>query len=154
METLVIYDSAYGNTEKVAQSIGDAIQGEVKVLRPGGVNLSVWKTPDLLIIGSPTQGGRPTKAVQDLMAEIPESILKGIPVAAFDTRLTSKWVGIFGNAANRIAHSLVNHGGKLIMPPEGFFVKGKEGPLKEGELERAGKWAKEAAEKCSKRAPA
>lgn len=154
MEALVIYDSAYGNTEKVAQSIGNAIQGEVKVLRPGGVNLSAWKTPDLLIIGSPTQGGRPTKAIQGLMAEIPQSFLTGTNVAAFDTRLTSKWVGIFGNAANKIANSLVDGGGKLIVPAEGFFVKGREGPLKDGELERAGRWAKEAAEKCSKGAPA
>jgi hypothetical protein len=29
------------------------------------------------------------------------------------------------------------------VPGEGFFVNGKEGPLKEGELERAASWAKE-----------
>ena len=29
------------------------------------------------------------------------------------------------------------------MPPEGFFVNGTEGPMKEGELERAAEWAKQ-----------
>jgi hypothetical protein len=29
-----------------------------------------------------------------------------------------------------------------LTPPEGFFVLGKKGPLEEGELTRAAKWAK------------
>jgi hypothetical protein len=39
------------------------------------------------------------------------------------------------------------NGGTLIIPPEGFFVKdrGQEDSLKEGELERAARWAKEIA---------
>lgn len=45
-----------------------------------------------------------------------------------------------GYAAGRIAETLKKKGGNLVMPPEGFFVKGKEGPLKEGELERTANW--------------
>jgi hypothetical protein len=30
----------------------------------------------------------------------------------------------------------------LIAPPEGFSVKGSEGPLKEGELERPAAWTR------------
>ena len=33
-------------------------------------------------------------------------------------------------------------GGELITPPEGFYVEGTEGPLVQGELERAESWAK------------
>ena len=33
MKTLVIYDSVYGNTEKVAKAIGEAIGGVVRVAR-------------------------------------------------------------------------------------------------------------------------
>jgi hypothetical protein len=40
-------------------------------------------------------------------------------------------------------------GGNLLVPPEGFFVMGMEGPLMEGELERAISWAKEIASKNS-----
>jgi len=58
MKTLIVYDSAYGNTEKVARAIGDAVMGEVEVLRVGEVNSSELKIYDLLIFGSPTQGGQ------------------------------------------------------------------------------------------------
>jgi len=71
-----------------------------------------------------------------------EYCINGTNVAAFDTRLPAKWVGIFGYAAGRIAESLKRNGGMLIALPEGFFVKGKEGPLKKGELEGAASWAK------------
>jgi flavodoxin len=66
-------------------------------------------------------------------------------VAAFDTRMQMKLARIFGYAAGRIADSLKRKGGNLIGRPEGFFVKGAEGPLKEGEVERAASWAKEIA---------
>jgi flavodoxin I len=97
---------------------------------------------DLLIVGSPTQGGRPTKAIQDFLNKLPESAVKGVNVAAFDTRFSTKLVGIFGYAAGKIAESLKRKGSTLILPPEPFFVKGREGPLKEGELDRAAGWAK------------
>jgi flavodoxin I len=146
MKTLVIYDSVYGNTEIIAKAIGDAIAGEVQVQRVGQVNAGDLGTADLLIIGSPTHGGRPTEPVQDLLNEVPGSAFEGINVAAFDTRFSTRWVRLFGYAAGRIAGSLGKKGGTLIGSPEGFFVEGTEGPLKEGELERAAGWAKEIVE--------
>lgn len=143
MKALVVYDSAYGNTEKIAKSIGGAITGDVKVLRVGEVNPSELEPVDCLIVGSPTYGGRPTPAVQGFLNNIPESAVKGVSVAAFDTRVSAKWVKIFGYASGKIAGSLKAKGGTLIMSPEGFFVKGAKGPLLEGELGRAASWAKE-----------
>jgi len=143
MKTLIVYDSVYGNTEKIAKAIGDAITGEVKVLRVGEVNSSELKVFDLIIVGSPTQGGRPTQAIQDFLKKVMEPAIKGINVAAFDTRFSTRLVRIFGYAAGRIADSLKRNGGTLIAPPEGFFVKGTKGSLKEGEVERAASWAKE-----------
>jgi len=142
MKVLIVYDSVYGNTEKIAKAIGGAITGEVKVLRVDEANPSELKTIDLLIVGSPTQGGRPTPAIRDLLNKVPEPSLQGINVAAFDTRISTKLVGVFGYAAGRIAGNLKGKGGTLIASPEGFFVKGTKGPLKEGELERAAGWAK------------
>ncbi len=142
MKALVIYDSFYGNTEKIARAISGAVAGEVNMLRPGEVNSSDLAALGLLLVGSPTQGGRPTKAIQDFLNKLPEPAVKGISVAAFDTRFSTKLVGIFGYAAGKIAESLKRKGGTLSLPPEPFFVKGKEGPLKEGELERAAAWAK------------
>ena len=143
MKALIVYDSVYGNTEEIARAIGGAITGEVKVLRAGEMNPSELKTVDLFIVGSPTQGGRQTQAIRDLLNSIPESSLKGVNLAAFDTRLTARWVVIFGYAAGRIANNLKKKGGNLLASPEGFFVKGTKGPLKEGELERAASWAQE-----------
>jgi flavodoxin len=141
MKTLVIYDSVYGNTEEIAKAIGSAINGEVKVLRASDVKPSELESLNLLIVGSPTQGGRPLQSIQDLVNRLSENSLKGLNVAAFDTRSASKWVTIFGYAAGRIAKKLKNKGGKLVLPPEGFFVMGTKGPLKEGELKRAADWA-------------
>jgi len=67
MKALVVYDSLHGNTEKIAKAIGDAISGEAEVLRVGAVNSSELKPCDLLIVGSPTHGGRPTSAIQDFI---------------------------------------------------------------------------------------
>jgi flavodoxin len=142
MKVLIVYDSVYGNTEKIAKAIGGAITDEVKVLRVDEANPSELKTIDLFIVGSPTQGGRPTPAIRDFLNKVPELSLKGINVAAFDTRILTKLVRVFGYAAGRIADNLKGKGGTLVASPEGFFVKGTKGPLREGELERAADWAK------------
>jgi len=144
MKALIVYDSVYGNTEKIARAIAEAItpSGEVKVLRASEANSSELASIDLLIVGSPTHGGRPTPAVQDLLNKVTQPSLKGINVAVFDTRMSTKLVRVFGYAAGRIAGHLKRKGGTLTASPEGFFVKGGKGPLKEGELERAADWAK------------
>ena len=143
MKTLVVYDSVYGNTEQIARAIGGAITGDVKVLHVGEANPSELEGIDLLVIGAPTQAGRPSPAMQGFLKKVSEPDIKGINVAAFDTRISAKWVGIFGYAAGKIAKNLKGKGGTLILPPEPFFVEGTEGPLKEGELERAASWAQE-----------
>ena len=129
-------------TEKIAKSIGNAISGENKVLHASEVNLSELESIGFLIVGSPTYAGRPTPPVQNFLSRIPESALKDINVAAFDTRVSTKFAKIFGYAASKIASSLKAKGGTLILSPEGFFVKGKEGPLKDGEEERAASWVR------------
>jgi len=144
MKALIVYDSVYGNTEKIARAVAEAITPayEVKVLGVGEANPSELASADLLIVGSPTHAGRPTPAVQDLLNKVPKLSLQGINVAAFDTRITTKLVRVFGYAAGRIARNLKGKGGTLIASPEGFFVTASKGPLKEGELERAAVWVK------------
>ena len=144
MKALIVYDSVYGNTEKIAKAVAEAItpSNEVKVVRAGEANPSELASVNLLIVGSPTHAGRPVPAVQDFLKKIPELSLKGVNVAAFDTRISKKIVGVFGYAAGRIAGNLKKKGGTLIASPEGFFVTGGQGPLREGELERAAGWAK------------
>jgi len=145
MNALVVYDSLYGNTEKIARAVGEALGPGTRVVRAGGVDPADLETVDLLVVGSPTHGGRPTEAVQELLERLEGSLPAGARVAAFDTRMGAKWVGIFGYAAGKIARVLEKAGGTLVAPAEGFVVRGKEGPLKDGERERATNWAKELA---------
>jgi flavodoxin I len=134
---LVVYDSTYGHTEKVAQAIGEAIGG--RVLWVSDVKPEDVQGLDLLIAGSPTHGGRPTPEIDAFTKSLPAT--EGPRAAAFDTR-TAGWSWIFGYAAPRIARRLESRGAKLVAPPEGFIVLGTRGPLKEGELARAAEWAK------------
>ncbi len=153
MKALIVYDSVYGNTEKIARAIAGVITPSdgVKVLRVGEANPSELESIDLLIVGLPTHGGRPTPAIQECLSKIPANGLKDSGVTSFDTRISGKdkgvgiriLTGVFGYAAGRIADSLKGKGGYLMVPPEGFIVEGNKGPLKQGELERAADWAKE-----------
>ncbi|MGA9761726.1 MAG: flavodoxin family protein [Gaiellaceae bacterium] len=139
MKTLVVYDSLYGNTAQLAQAIG-AAAGESRVLRVGEAKPSELRAFDLVVIGAPTQGGRATDAMRAFLDRVPA--LDGARVAAFDTRLRARWVKVFGYAAGRIAGKLKSLGATLVAEPEGFVVEGKEGPLANGELERAAAWVK------------
>ena len=154
MNSLVIYDSLYGNTEKIAQSIFHALQEhtEVIVKRVKEATPALLAGCDLLVVGSPTQRFNPTPAMVDFLNSIRQNSLKGVKVAAFDTRLTWKEIEktpplafferIFGFAASRITNALKKKGGVLVVEPQGFFVEGMEGSLSEGEVERAGEWAR------------
>jgi flavodoxin I len=143
MRALVVYDSFYGNTEKIAETIGGAITGgEVSVLRAGEVGPPELENISLLVVGAPTQGGRATPQIRDFLDRISKAEINGVDAAAFDTRVKTKVAKIFGYAANKIASSLKKKGANLIAEPEGFFVEGTKGPLTEGELERAAAWGK------------
>jgi flavodoxin len=149
MKTLIVYDSLYGNTKHVAEAIGEGIAG-AQVLTVDEADLADLKTYDLVIAGAPTQAGRPSPAMAAYLGRIPAGGLNGVAVTAFDTRISAADCGpiarlaikIFGFAAGRIGSALQAKGGKLVAPPEGFEVKDKEGPLVEGEVERAREWAR------------
>ena len=142
MKVLVVYDSAYGNTEKIAKAVAATLKGDIKVLRAAEGNPAEFGSFDMLVIGSPTYGGRPMPSVAKFMNKIPESTIKGKNVAAFDTRIAVVMAKMFGFAADKIAKNLKGKGANLVVPAKGFFVTGKEGPLRNGELERAAGWAK------------
>jgi len=154
MKALVVYDSVFGNTEKVAQAMGQALgsQAEVQTLRVGDVKPEHLTGLDALIVGSPTRAFSPTPAIKNWLKSLPPNSLKGVKVAAFDTRialsdvnssLLTFMVKLFGYAAKPIGGRLTKKGGDLALSPEGFFVKDSEGPLKDGELERAADWVKQ-----------
>lgn len=165
MKAMVIYDSGFGNTAQIAEAITQRLA--ISFAPPHSITIrSVAQvTPaqlqglDVLVVGSPTQRCRPTPAISALLKRIPNGTLQGVKVAAFDTRFTSleidtlgfiaaKFIRFFGYAAKPIADLLQKKGGALTAPPEGFYVEGMEGPLMEGELQRAANWAEVLVSKC------
>lgn len=153
MKYMVVYDSVFGNTEKVAKEMGKALGNKKKaeVFKVDMVDLEQLKDVEVLIVGSPTRAFSPTPATKAFLKKIPVNSLKGVRVAAFDTRFPMNeevpgflkfLVGIFGYAAKPIADRMVKKGGTLAAEPEGFFVVDSEGPLAEDELKRAADWVK------------
>ncbi|SRR6266487_1048234 len=143
MNTVVVYDSQYGNTERIAQTIADTLHafGQVQAVRVDPAHPVSFQGVDLLIMGCPTQGFRPTLAMQSFLGTVPFQSLSGLTVACFDTRF--RGVLWKSSAAPRMARQLRTMGVEPLVPPESFFVRAmkKEGPLLAGEMERAASWA-------------
>lgn len=141
MKSLIVYDSWFGNTQKIAEAMADGLDGDVQVVCADCDPSRHLSDCELLIVGSPTHGGVATPAMQEFLDSINNDDLEGIAVAAFDTRVTFRWLKVIGFASKRIAKQLQEKGGSLIVPPQGFYVSGKKGPLRDGELLRARRWA-------------
>jgi len=150
-ERLVIYDSVFGNTAKIAKAIGTAL-GEVPVKKVSEVKHADLENLNILFVGSPTRAFNPTPAIKNFLKGLKKGTLDGIKAAAFDTRIPLDkaepgflrfMIKIFGYADKKIVKQLTKAGATIAIDSEGFAVKDSEGPLAEGELERAKAWAKE-----------
>ncbi len=152
MKTLIIYDSFFGNTEVIAKAIGKYFKAEeTLVIRIADFNPEYLKGISTIIIGSPTRGFRPTELISKFINEQGQKLI-GLNFAVFDTRIEINTIksGIArfivkngGYAANTMAKKISKLGANLLVPAEGFLVTGEQGPLKEGETERAENWGKE-----------
>ena len=140
---LVVYFSRFGNTRKVAEVIAETLEsaGSVRVLSLDQFTASDMRDVDLIVMGSPTHRMNLPEAVRPVFKRLPKRTLRDTPVAAFDTSYKmSAFLARF-TAAKKLARKLRKLGGKRIVPPKTFHVVEKEGPLYEGEIERAREWA-------------
>ena len=143
MNSLVVYFSKFGNTQKIAEAIAETLgsAGPVRVISTDQLSVSDLEGVDMVVMGSPTHRMNLPEAVRAAFETLPRRILRGTPVAAFDTSYKmSRWLAPF-TAARKLAHRLRRLGGKRVVPPETFYVVEREGPLYEGEIERARTWA-------------
>ena len=148
MNTLVIYDSKFGNTKKVAEAIarGAGALGSVQVVPTTEARPALAARSDLVVVGGPTQR---RSMSPELVAFFETGLVDGrivdVSVASFDTRYKgSTW--IMGSAAAETAKLLVKAGGGLLVKPESFFMHGG-GPmerqtLEAGEIVRAEAWGR------------
>ncbi len=150
MKILVAYDSYFGNTEQIARAVGGAIdpQHQVDITRISELKPEQLQNLDMLVVGSPTRAFSASDSTKAFLKGLSAGALNGVKVTAFDTRMDIKkapgilrfLAGIFGYAAEPIAAQLKKKGGNPACQPQGFIVKDTQGPLEDGELQRAAEW--------------
>jgi flavodoxin len=146
MNALVLYESRFGNTERIAEAIAlllqEAVPTRLAVVEDVTDCAETLHGVDLLVVGGPTHAHGVSQHLRDALECLGEHSLDGIRVAAFDTRVPGPRL-ITGSAAVRLARLLRRRGGWLVVPPANFIVEGREGPLERGEVEHARAWAAE-----------
>ncbi len=143
MQSLVIYFSKFGNTQIIAQAIAEqfASRGPVRLVKVTELVAEDFDGVGLVVVGCPTHRMRLPEEIRPIIQQLPRRKLKQVPTAAFDTSYKmSSWLAHF-TAARRLGPKLRKLGGKLVVPPETFTVAAREGPLCDGEVERARAWA-------------
>jgi len=146
MLTVVIYDTKFGNTEKIAEAIarGAGKLGRVHTMSVAEAAGPLPELPDLLLIGGPTQKRGSSPALRGFVDALPPS-LRGVPAASFDTRYRGSTL-FMGSAAAEAAKRLGKAGGRLVAQPESFFIarggRLELQGLESGELERAEEWGR------------
>ena len=162
MTYLVVFESLWGNTAAIARAIAEGLGADAVALSTAEATADRVAGASLVVAGAPVfafhlssdrmreeirshpEAGAPDPdlthpSLQSWLASLPEG---DAPCAAFDTQVR----GPFGKGAPTIARALEAKGYRLIAPPEGFLVKGKLGPLRPGELERATQWGRHLAQ--------
>ena len=160
MRALVVYESMFHNTQRVAEAIGSGLRPEMDaiVLEVGVAPSLVENSIDLLVLGGPTQAFRMSKpetrkgaakksdspvvspgiGIREWIAAQKEHSVRA-PAAAFGTRFKMS-SGLTGSAARGAEKKLRKAGFEIIAPAESFFVEHETGPLHPGEEDRAFQW--------------
>ncbi|MGZ5404033.1 MAG: flavodoxin family protein [Nocardioides sp.] len=157
----VVYESMFGNTREVAQAIAEGLrdQSDVEVHE---VSTAPPLPPDLdlLVVGGPTHafGLSRQSTREDAATKTHREVesadmglrewLDGLTLptpppqfAAFDTRVNHPRVP--GSAAKKAAKRLRRLDATQGADPASFWVHGTEGPLVDGELDRARAWGRD-----------
>jgi hypothetical protein len=161
MHALVVFESMFGNTQKIAQAVSDGLVPHTKVdlVEVGSAPAVLDEDVTLLVVGGPTQAwGMTRKGTRQSAAnQAPEGLVskgiglrewlatvkrgsKTVAAVAFDTRFQRpRW--LTGSAARGVQNQLRRLGFRTVAPSESFFVSATTGPLVDGETERARRWA-------------
>ena len=161
MKAVVVFESHWGNTAAVARAIAEGIGPDARALSTAEASGEAIAGADLIVAGAPLLGfSLPTDSMlkglgsstgkdptpPDLSHPSMRSWLDALPkgggrAASFETRI---WWSP-GSAAKTILDRLGAAGYQPAAKPQRFVVKGKYGPLRDGELERAKAWGAELA---------
>jgi flavodoxin len=157
VKALVLYDTTFGNTEHIAEAITLTLQEALQtrlasVTEIVDLEATLATGIDLLVVGGPTQRHGISDPLNARLAQLGDRRLDGLRTATFDTRLRGSRL-VTGSAAARLATLLRHHGAWVVVPPASFLVGGREGPLRDGELEHARTWARQVLSAAGVRMP-
>jgi flavodoxin len=154
MKTIIVYDSVFGNTEKIAKTMAQSIENqcEIKITHINQLQLKDLQDINLLIIGSPTRGFEPTKPIAEALRKIKVKDYPFLMVAVFDTRIDvvkinniilNIFVKFCGYAVDTMEKIVRNNSLRLVGEGKGFFVEESEGPLRVDETNKAAQWVRD-----------
>jgi flavodoxin len=137
---IVIYDSNFGNTEKIARALALGLEGEgakVDCLKVDQVDINRLVEYDFIAIGGPTHMLRTSKPMKEFLEKLKTVDLRGLKGFSFDTRNESrfnskKWLMIENSAARVIESVLKGMKVEIVKPRRSALVEGREGPLHDG----------------------
>ncbi len=137
----VIYDSRYGNTEKIAMSLETGLKKaniETKSANIKNTDVASLKQYDLLCIGAPTEMFTTSKSMKEFLNTLSKVDLSGKLGFAFDTKFSSS---LSGSAAKFIENKLRDYTISILVPRASAIVdklRGAPGDvmLKDGEQQR------------------
>lgn len=147
MNSVVIYDSKFGNTQKIAEAIarGAGSVGSVQVVDTGSGLEALAGMPDLVFVGGPTQRRSMSPGLRQFIEGLTGPAIADLATATFDTRYRgSTW--LMGSAAAQASNGLFKAGGRPVAKPESFFIA-RNGALEHqtleaGEVDRAEAWGR------------
>ena len=135
-KVIVVYESKYGNTKLVAETIIEGLKKvkgiETVLSELKKVDLNEIPDYDAILVGSPNHFGGPTRGVKKFIDKLGKLNLKGKSAAVFDTYMR----GNFEKAAKKMEKKINEKvpGLKLVAPGLSIKVQGMKGPILEGEL--------------------
>jgi flavorubredoxin len=129
----VVYDSLYGNTEKVAKALAAGLESggvDVSVVKVDAVRFDELSGIDLLCVGSPVHAWSVSKPVNEFLERL-KSVggLTGKKAFAFDTKMSKSRLA--GSAGGKIERKLKDLGLTIAKHSESAIVMSSEGPLEE-----------------------
>lgn len=141
MKALVLYDSYFGNTQKIAEVIAKELGETSRAIRVSDFDKKDLENIDLLVLGSPIRGWQPSEGTNAFLVSLGKDDLAGVKATTFDTRVK---LFIHGDAKDKMAKSLSAAGAEIITEPMPFYVAGpqQDPHLLDGEIEKAKNWAK------------
>ena len=145
MKGIVIYDTSYGNTKRIAETIAETLKEsgiEVDLFDVKDVKKLSAKDYNFLVLGSPTKFGTMSFAIRFFLGKVESEEWMNKPFAAFDTENPENVEKKQGSAAEKIAEKLRDKKMSQLLPVLKALVLGMKGPFIDGEIERTKEYAK------------